>query len=190
MSHLKNEIMKIPFTKKIFPTLLTVILIVILGFLFLRKNEKRNQNINQFNIYEVSEIQVKLPNSENTIKVTKEEDKEWYVTDGNKKYLADKRVVANYLNKLHKIKINKLITRKRRYQKKYHVNETDVIEIKLLNNNHILYHIYIGKSRQKIPVDPDNDDVMGTPFIRFANQNEIYEANGLLSMHLNRNTDD
>ena len=173
-----------------------IIVLIVLGILavlttvFLNTKNSSATNPFNFNITEVTRIDVKLPTSENLITVTKELDNEWYVSNGNQKYKADIRVIANYLNKLQKINPKRIITKKKRDWNKYQVTKSKAIEVKVyINDEKKLLDIFIGKSSSEKATNPFEDDI-NTTCVRLSDQKTVYETDGLLQKHLNKNIND
>lgn len=180
--------------KKIKPKFIIFILVVIiLGTaltIFLTKRRVVRYDFDQINIGKIEKIEVNLPNSDKIIQVAKDH-KQWYVTRGNEKYKADIRVVANYLNKIRSIQQKKVITRKKRDWKKYQVAESNGIQIKLFySDEKLILDFIIGKSNYEKPSNPLLEDAKTDTYFRLANGWVVYQTDGLMEKHLNRNLND
>ncbi|MCB2196505.1 MAG: DUF4340 domain-containing protein [Bacteroidetes bacterium] len=178
-------------SKKIKPkfiiSLLIVVIIATSLTLFLTKRRVVRYDFDQINISKVNKIEVNLHGSDQTIMVLKD-DKTWHVTKGDEEYKADIRVVANYLNKIRNIQQKKVITRKRKDWKKYQVAESNGIHIKLFySDEKPILDLIIGKSNYEEATNPLLEDAKTDTYLRLANGWVVYQTDGLLQKHLNRN---
>ncbi len=175
---------------KFFISILVLLIVATVLTIFLNKRKVVNHNLADIHIGLVEKIEVKLPGSAKTIAVTKENNS-WYVTQGNARYKADIRIVANYLNKIGTIQQKKVITRKKRDWGKYWVTESKGIHIKLFyaEEKPILDFI-IGKSNYEKPANPLLGDAKTDTYFRFTKNWVVYQTDGLMQKHLNRNLND
>jgi hypothetical protein len=182
--------MKKKFIVKI--ALIAFVVILVSMKLFFNPNNNFDPNFMKFSINEVTKFEIKLPSSEKTITVTKKEDNNWYVSNGEKTYNSDKSITANYLNKLKEIKPKHLASISKREWDEFQLTDSKAIRIKLFNNNNILLRdILIGKSNIKKPADPYGlNDAETETYVRSANERKVYIVDGLLQMHLSRDFDD
>lgn len=181
-------------SKKIKPKfLISIFILLVIATaltLFLTKRRVVRYDFDQINISKVEKIEVNLPGSVKTIAVTKE-NKSWYVTQGSATYKADIRIVANYLNKIRTIKQKKVINRKKRDWGKYQVTESNGIHIKLFYaKEEPILDFIIGKSNYEEPTNPLLGNAKTDTYFRFANSWVVYQTDGLMQKHLNRNLSD
>lgn len=184
--------MKIKFNAKIIIIIIIIASILLVSIsLILKKNNNSRLEFVKFNPVDVAQMQIKLPNSANTIIVEKDEENEWYVSSGEQKYKADIRIVSNYLNNLKRIKPTSLVTKKRKEWNKYQVSEQKAIKIKLFKkDNTELLDILIGKSSCQKPANPLLEDAISKTYVRLSGERSVYIADGLFQMQLNRNLND
>lgn len=158
--------------------------------LFITKRRVVRYDFNQINISKVEQIEVKLPESDQTIVVTKD-DKTWHVTKGDKKYKADIRIVSDYLNKILTIQQKKVITRNRKEWGKYQVDKSNGIHIKLYyTDQKPIADFIVGKSNYEEPDNPLLEDAKTDTYIRLTNGWVVYQTDGLMQKHLSRNLSD
>lgn len=178
-------------SKKIKPkfiiSLLIVVIIATSLTLLLTKRRVVRYDFDQINISKVNKIEVNLHGSDQTIMVLKD-DKTWHVTKGDEEYKADIRVVANYLNKIRNIQQKKVITRKRKDWKKYQVAQSNGIQIKLYyTDEKPILDVIIGKSNYEEAANPLLEDAKTDTYLRLTSGWVVYQTEGLLQKHLNRN---
>ena len=115
----------------------------------------------------------------------------WSISDGKLETETGKGMVKNILNQLLDIKAKRLVARSKDKWAEYQLTDTSATRIKVFEGDKESLNIYIGKFTYQQSNDPyggygRGGGVIGTSYVRLANEKEIYAVDGFLTFAFNQ----
>jgi hypothetical protein len=114
------------------------------------------------------------------------EGKEWKVSDGKISKETEKGALKNILTQLQGIRANRLVSRTKDKWAEYQVNDSLATRVKVFEGSKEKLNLYIGKFTYQQANDPyGRGGVIGTSYVRLADEKEIYAVDGFLTFSFN-----
>ncbi|NOU19490.1 MAG: DUF4340 domain-containing protein [Bacteroidales bacterium] len=121
--------------------------------------------------------------------VFSKEGKEWKASNGKITTETQKNTLGNLLYQLIDIKPKRLASRSKDKWAEYQVTDTSAIRVKVFEGEKEVLNLYIGKFTYQQVSDPSGsgrNGVVGTSYVRLADEKEVYAVDGFLSFGFNQ----
>jgi len=176
--------------------LLIALAVLILLFVFVKfyrsvKTEKTlKTEIVQIDTAKVSKILL-YPSSEKGQELAfTRHDRNWKVSNGKILAETEKSAVKNLLATIHEIKSKRLASRTKDKWAEYQVTDSAATRIRVFEGEKENLNLYVGKFTYQQVNDPNGGygrgGVIGTSYVRLANENEVYAVDGFLTFSFNQ----
>lgn len=179
----------------IFAALLIIVIIVVLVDKKATTNRNRTfvSELTSIDTAKVTAIIIYPKAKEESIELNKS-GKDWQVSIGNKKYIADENSILNILGTIGTLKATRVAAKDESGWKEYEVTDSAASHVIVKEGTKIIADLYIGKFSFKPQKNANPYMQQGggslTSYIRLAGEKEVYAVEGILSMIFNRGADD
>ncbi len=115
---------------------------------------------------------------------------DWKVSNGKIEVDPEKNSIRNLLAQLIEIKVKRLVSRSKDKWAEYLLTDTSATKIKVFEGEREKLNLYIGKFTYQQSQDPysayGGGGVIGTSYVRIADEDEIYAVDGFLTFVFNQ----
>lgn len=119
------------------------------------------------------------------------EGKDWKVKKGQLVCETESNTVKSLLSTLQDMKVKSLVSKDKNKWTEYQVTDSAATKVKVLQGKKVVANLYLGR----FSYQPTNQrygmygggGVMGTTYVRLANENEVYAVDGFLVFTFNQN---
>ncbi len=153
-----------------------------------------DMTILQIDTAQISSIHILQTKKKLDLKLEKSNE-QWFVSQENKKYKADKNTIKALLTTLGSLKIENIASTKDEPWKEFQLTDSLATEVQLFDKDgKIIKDLLIGKFNYKPQQGNQSmygrqSRVQGSSYIRLADQKMSYLVNGFLSMTFGRDLD-